>query len=391
MFIIFIFFATFVIFSNSLSLWLVGSFNMRSQALSPWNLGGVSSFFITWQLKISAIVSYFQVHFWRMNLRGSRFENVEDDEGVCLLDLPELPLHCIVDRLSPEGLNTMAAVCTSLKDLCRSDYYWEKHLNQKWGRILCEAVYKEWRCYITARNRSMSLSRQVKQKDWFNSILNVLPGHKRKLNLRKSREPCNELQSESARALYLALESGKFWFPAQVYNRENGHAGFLLSCYDAKIRYDSTTDTFHARYSPHGRQTLEENIEWGRLRSPVVDTPSNALHISDCLADLKPGDHVEIQWRRNKEFPYGWWYGVVGHLETCDGSEYHCHCRQSDTALLEFNQYAQGSRWRKTLVKRDTHMEEGNSVDGFYGGIRKLCNNEEISTWKRLWPPKTLE
>lgn len=38
---------------------------------------------------------------------------------------------------------------------------------------------------------------------------------------------------------------------------------------------------------------------------PPVDTPSYELHISDSLFDLKPGDHIEIQWRRNKEFPYG--------------------------------------------------------------------------------------
>lgn len=59
------------------------------------------------------------------------------------------------------------------------------------------------------------------------------------------------------------------------------------------------------RYSPHGRRTIEDNIQWDRLRAPPVDTPSNMLHESDCLHDLKPGDHIEIQWRRNREFPNG--------------------------------------------------------------------------------------
>lgn len=120
----------------------------------------------------------------------------------------------------------------------------------------------------------------------------------------------------------------------------------MLSCYDAQLSYDSRTDTFRARYwkrfpsftpyniqnfqitinrgehilafstliltfimycrySPHGRRMVEENISWDRLRAPPVDTPSHVLHNSDCLHDLKPGDHIEIQWRRNKEFPYG--------------------------------------------------------------------------------------
>lgn len=38
---------------------------------------------------------------------------------------------------------------------------------------------------------------------------------------------------------------------------------------------------------------------------PPIDSCSHVIHISDCLDDLRPGDHVEIQWRRNKEFPYG--------------------------------------------------------------------------------------
>ncbi|KNA03408.1 hypothetical protein SOVF_209500, partial [Spinacia oleracea] len=40
------------------------------------------------------------------------------------------------------------------------------------------------------------------------------------------------------------------------------------------------------------------------LRLPV-DTPPQDLHAPDFLNDLHPGDHIEIQWRRNKEFPYG--------------------------------------------------------------------------------------
>lgn len=59
------------------------------------------------------------------------------------------------------------------------------------------------------------------------------------------------------------------------------------------------------RYPPHGRRAIEENILWNRLRAPPVDIPPHVLHVSECLADLKPGDHVEIQWRKSKEFSYG--------------------------------------------------------------------------------------
>ena len=29
----------------------------------------------------------------------------------------------------------------------------------------------------------------------------------------------------------------------------------------------------------------------------------------------------------------GWWYGVVGHLQSCDGEEHHCHCHNSGEQL----------------------------------------------------------
>ncbi|CAL9018697.1 unnamed protein product, partial [Prunus brigantina] len=81
----------------------------------------------------------------------------------------------------------------------------------------------------------------------------------------------------------------------------------------------------------HGRRAvaIENGVPWERLRAPPIETPPHDLHMSDCLNELQPGDHIEIQWRRNKEFPYGWWYGVVGHLESCDGNENYCLCHNS--------------------------------------------------------------
>ncbi|KAG6504374.1 hypothetical protein ZIOFF_036706 [Zingiber officinale] len=43
---------------------------------------------------------------------------------------------------------------------------------------------------------------------------------------------------------------------------QHGHLGFMLSCYDAEVSYDGRTDTFLARYPPHGRRTvvIEESL-----------------------------------------------------------------------------------------------------------------------------------
>jgi hypothetical protein len=46
-------------------------------------------------------------------------------------------------------------------------------------------------------------------------------------------------------------------------------------------------------------------VQWNRVRAPPVSTPAQDLHASDCLEELRPGDHFEIQWRKNKDFPYG--------------------------------------------------------------------------------------
>ncbi|XP_052176838.1 F-box protein At2g32560-like isoform X2 [Diospyros lotus] len=319
---------------------------------------------------------------------SGKAENVKGEEKTCLLDLPELAMDCILERLSPAGLSSMAGVCTSLRERCASDHLWERHMKQKWGRIINDVACREWQWQIASTNRS-TLSNGTKRKAIFGyfSGLWLLLSDRSKLG--NGSRTGSFLQRDSIMACYIALETGKFWFPAQVYNRENGHVGFMLSCYDAELSYDSSTDTFRARYSPYGRRTIEENIEWHRVRAPAVDTPAHVLHASDCLDDLRPGDHIEIQWRRNKEFPYGWWYGLVGHLESCNGNITQCQCH--DTIILEFKQYTPGSRWRRAKINRKNHREIGNGADGFYGGIRKLYNDKDISVWRRLWPNQVLE
>ncbi|XP_044478855.1 F-box protein At2g26850-like [Mangifera indica] len=326
----------------------------------------------------------------------SKLDHFEDEScgGMSVLDLPELVLECILEKLPPSGLCSMAGVCSSLRERCMSDHLWEKHMKQKWGRIIGPAAYRQWQCHMAVRKDSPNL-KQSKQKLWMKlfSIVQSLSLFRPKVEDSYNQKSSSSLQVDSIMSWYLALDSGRFWFPAQVYNRENGHVGFMLSCYDAELSYDPQTDSFQARYPPHGRRviSIEHGVPWERLRAPPIDASPHDLHISDRLNELHPGDHIEIQWRRNKEFPYGWWYGVVDHLESCDANENFCCCHNSDTVVLEFNQYTPGSRWRKTTINRKDHREEGNEADGFYGGIRKLKSEEEISTWKLFWPVEALE
>ncbi|XP_004290535.1 PREDICTED: F-box protein At2g32560-like [Fragaria vesca subsp. vesca] len=393
------------------------SFILVSKSMTnkqPWQEGqlklfsiGLSTLLMNWFQKSRLHTGLlqpisFRVKHMVMKSSGSRevLENVDQEQPgghVCLLDLPDLTMECILEKLSPSGLCSMAGVCTSMRDRCIRDHFWEKHMKQKWGKLIGAAAYREWELQHTdsARRRN-NQSDQTKKKSVFDSLSGLLQFcswviRPKLQSCRVKTTSATTLPVDSVMSLYLSLEIGDFWFPAQVYNRENGNVGFMLSCYDAQLRYDSGSDTFQARYSPYGRRTMEENIPWDRIRAAPVDTPSHMLHVSDCLHDLKPGDHIEIQWRRSKEFPYGWWYGVIGHFELCNGSENHCHCHYNDTVVLEFSQYTPGSRWRQMMINRKYHREEGNEADGFYGGIRKLYNVEEIAKWKLLWPNQVLE
>ncbi|KAJ4979158.1 hypothetical protein NE237_009938 [Protea cynaroides] len=386
---------SFVLLSKSLPLKPLPPWASKMRLLSPWFWKELSCFLVFWLRKSwlsGVLLEIPSAMSMRRRNFSSKVENVEESVETSVLDLPELALECILGKLPSEGLCNMAAVCSSFRDRCRSDYLWERHMKEKWGRLIGCAAYREWQWRVACRN-DLGVSEGCSRKHLVKSLCCSWPLSWILSKMENSNRQKSYLPADSMMSWYLSLENGKFWFPAQVYNRENGHVGFMLSCYDAELSYDSCTDTFNARYPPHGRRNIviEEGVQWHRLRAPPVDTPSHDLHASDCLHDLHPGDHIEIQWRRNKEFPYGWWYGVIGHLETCSGNENLCHCHASDTVILEFNQYSPGSRWRRSSVSRKNHQEEGNEADGFYGGIRKLYNKEEITMWKQLWPTEVLE
>ncbi|PUZ54316.1 hypothetical protein GQ55_5G121400 [Panicum hallii var. hallii] len=328
--------------------------------------------------------------------------------GLQLLDLPELALDRVLEELSPASLAAMACVCAVLRDRCSADALWERHLRAKWGRVLGATARKEWEAELRARVARASAPRPPRRRSWVDSLACAWPfswiacrwlkGDATPAPAAVAAEPAPAPApaappTNTMAAWYRALECGEFWFPAQVYNREqDGHVGFVLSCYDAHLRYDRRTDTFTARYPPHGRKPAKEEagVQWSRIRAPPVGTPAHELHASECLEALRPGDHFEIQWRKNKDFPYGWWYGVVGHQAPCNPNEHLCRCHQDDTIVLEFQHYAPGSRWRQTSVSRKDHRETGDETDGFYGGIRKLQTKDEISTWRRFWPVDVL-
>lgn len=52
-------------------------------------------------------------------------------------------------------------------------------------------------------------------------------------------------------------------------------------------------------------QGINEGIRWDMLRVPPPKTFLRGYYHSNCLTDLKPGDHIEIQTRSRNDFPHG--------------------------------------------------------------------------------------
>jgi len=137
-----------------------------------------------------------------------------------ILDLPDLPLDCILELLPPSELCTMARVCSSLRERCVSDHLWEKHLKTKWGKSLGPSAHKEWQCYLSSpyhldsphhKTSHLGLAKIISLMRSLSSIFRD-DDHRR-------RYP-SSIPLDSTMNFYLSLETGRFWFPAQVYNRE---------------------------------------------------------------------------------------------------------------------------------------------------------------------------
>ncbi|KAK7344866.1 hypothetical protein VNO77_15049 [Canavalia gladiata] len=302
----------------------------------------------------------------------------EEGRNYTLLDFHESILEFILKRLSSIELCAMSEVCTSSRDICQSDHFWENHLKQKWGKVIGDAAYKEWQWHITAAKEGNFLNQRTNGS--LGSFTGAWPNLCLGSYLEDSRLLLGQRSNNFLKSLYLSLESGTFWFPAQIY--ENSARGLMV--HSALIRYDSESNTFGARCQTAGWQFLAKDVEWNMVRIPSVDSPPNVVHISDCLENLKPEDHIEIQRRATRRCPYDWWYGVIGHLDSCNQN--YCACQYSDTLIVEFRQYSESSNMRRIGLSRKNNGEQGDQIGGYYGGIRKLHNEDEIETWKKLFP-----
>ena len=167
---------------------------------------------------------------------AAKAESADATGEPSVLDLPELAIDCILAKLPPPELRNMAAVCWSMRDRCQSDHLWERHMSDKWGPVLGTAAREEWRSYLsssTAAGAGVSAGcgsgGSGKRRRWLAALSCVCPV----VSWMRPRADggagwsAGPVLDDSIMSCYLHMESGKFWFPAQVYNREVLYCNFV--------------------------------------------------------------------------------------------------------------------------------------------------------------------
>ncbi|XP_054796952.1 F-box protein At2g26850-like [Prosopis cineraria] len=292
-----------------------------------------------------------------------------------LLELPEAILDNILERLSPIELCSMSEVCTCLIGRCRSNVLWEKHVQRRWGRLLGDVAYREWQFHVMRIMNKESPSLQRNPEGLLGSFTGAWPFLCLCSYLENPGDLASLLLSNySNMALYVSLQRGRFWFPAQVYRMTPFQ---LPRRYNGLLSYEHVSNTFQARCPTDEWRLIEKNITWDRLRLPPIHTSPYTLYVSN-NNDLKPGDHVEVQMRKGSR-TYDWCYGVIDHLESCDKDmNNHCSCEHSEMLVVSFK--LQYSQWKSIAIKKEANGEQKIGLWKI-GGIRKLEDLEDIRRW----------
>ncbi|KAL0671653.1 hypothetical protein Bca4012_034357 [Brassica carinata] len=213
------------------------------------------------------------------------------------------------------------------KGKCVSDHLWEKHMEKKWGRLMGAAAIQEWKSHVSTLMGRPSCGK------------------------RRRSSSSSPVAIDSVMYWYSNLESGKFWFCAQVKQRNPLYVGLGISYYDAKVRYDSKTDTFQASHVFYTCPTVCKDSY------PETVSRSNGEKTKSSLM-----------------------VGGLATWVTCDTATEDITALASltvtfdaETVVLEFRPFKRGSTpWGTMVVNRKIYRESGNEARGFYGGVRKL-------------------
>ena len=315
----------------------------------------------------------------------------------CLLEtIANNALFVVAEYLTPLELGTVAGCCsTFMQQVCGSNYIWQ--------------------CLYTSRFGALYPATNMKQQTW--------------------------------QATYKMFLFGESHMTVQVINRETErNLEFTMSAYDAKASYRLELNAWHVTYLNDDRGVVCETVPTKQLRPIPTDLGSATTPYSPWKLYRHPavataaavktqkiyavGDGVEIQWKRQKQHPYGWWYGVISDIWHGDTEEttgkvgeivhvqlpgrnaatYACIVPEEDqdagagaAATLKarkeecttkftkitvvFEQYVQDSPWRSVTVVMNA-KNAIRSLGGWVGGIRKSTTAKQV--WKGFLPGRKI-
>ena len=313
----------------------------------------------------------------------------------CLLEtIANNALFVVAEYLTPLELGTVAGCCsTFMQQVCGSNYI--------------------WKCLYTRRFGGLYPATNMKQQTW--------------------------------QSTYKMFLFGESHMNVQVINRETErNLEFTMSAYDAKASYRLELNAWHVTYLNDDRGVVCETVPTKNVRPIPNDLCSAATPYSPWKLYRHPsvatatavktqkiyavGDGVEIQWKRQKPHPYGWWYGVISEIwhgdteETTgtvgaivhvqlpgmDAATYACIVPEEDKdagagaplkakkddcttkftkITVVFEQYVQDSPWRSVTVVMNA-KNAIRSLGGWVGGIRKSTTAKQV--WKGFMPGRKI-
>jgi len=199
----------------------------------------------------------------------------------------------------------------------------------------------------------------------------------------------------------------------EVFDREK-KLGFTMAAMPAKVRYCRGTGhhaRYHARYlsASKGVQEIIPVKEEHRLRfcpesarhqlcphtSQLQYTPAGSTQtagtasaaeypyrVLEGISGLEEGQDVEVQWKMQKESPFGWWFG---HLESLHNEPNGLRA----SATITFRHFPETSRWYRMNIRIGGPEEHQNELGGYTGGLRPV-SNEEAGRWKVFFPKELI-
>jgi len=206
------------------------------------------------------------------------------------------------------------------------------------------------------------------------------------------------------RLLYIDALLGRTGCTLEVFHRHK-KLGFAMSAMPARVSYDACRNCYVARYfsaSEVPPETIPASEEhrlrfcpeaarpsllqpkglpstWSKAAGELCDTYPNKVLAG--IDGLRAGSSIELQWKMQRDSPFGWWYGHLEQLEPIGGG--------LAKAVVTFRHFSPSSQWyRMPLVFGDDQMREC-EFGGFTGGMRPLSAAESLH-FLRFFPKEEL-